>query len=413
VRPTLPSFSTPKSVLTRDRSRLPSDFSKPIQIDLPISSAGAFSFWIEYDDEHNNRVKGREGYFNIDPVLRVKKRSPILSPKNQIQSVANGGKIHETETVALSLDGLTILTLVSKWMGPISDWQPHFAEARQRGYNMIHYTPLQQRGESLSPYSIADQMAFDTDLFEANWKGSKDEGTTRVLKLLQNAREEHGLLSLTDVVLNHTANNSKWLEHHPEAGYSVLNAPHLAPALEIDDAMMEFSASLASHGLPTTIKSAEDIDLLVNEFEKALNARNLWQYYTLDIETQKKNVEAALKSNKVGEWTGPDIVGKSVAEIANILIQAGKLEKISAFEKRFCVTVDPGLAAAVVKKAFSDLTSTTALVEAWGRVCDVLNVNRYAEWKEDTKIALDHIRNRVRYTRLDEHGPKLGPITKA
>lgn len=391
---------------------MPSDFSKPIQIDLPISSAGAFSFWIEYDDERNNRVKGREGYFNIDPVLRVKKRSPILSPQNQVQSIANGGKIHETETVPLSLDGLTILTLVSKWMGPISDWQPHFAEARQRGYNMIHYTPLQQRGESLSPYSIADQMAFDTGLFERDWKGSKDEGTTRVVKLLQNAREEHGLLSLTDVVLNHTANNSKWLEHHPEAGYSVLNTPHLAPALEIDDEMIEFSASLASRGLPTTIKSVEDIDLLVTEFEKALNARNLWQYYVLDVEAQKKSVGAALKSGKVGEWTGPDVVGKSVAEIADILLQAGKLEKISAFEKRFCVTADPGLVAAVVKKAFSDLTSTTALAEAWGKVCDVLNVNFYTEWKEDTRIALDHIRNRVRYTRLDEHGPKLGPITK-
>lgn len=255
-------------------------------------------------------------------------------------------------------------------------------------------------------------MAFDTGLFERDWKGSKDEGTTRVVKLLQNAREEHGLLSLTDVVLNHTANNSKWLEHHPEAGYSVLNTPHLAPALEIDDEMIEFSASLASRGLPTTIKSVEDIDLLVTEFEKALNARNLWQYYVLDVEAQKKSVEAALKSGKVGEWTGPDVVGKSVAEIADILLQAGKLEKISAFEKRFCVTADPGLVAAVVKKAFSDLTSTTALAEAWGKVCDVLNVNFYTEWKEDTRIALDHIRNRVRYTRLDEHGPKLGPITK-
>ena len=111
-------------------------------------------------------------------------------------------------------------------------------------------------------------------------------------------------------------------------------------------------------------KSVDNIDLLVTEFEKALNARNLWQYYVLDAETQKRNVEAALKSGKVGEWTSPDVVGKLVAEIADTLTKAGKLEKCSAFEKRFCVTVDPGLAAAVVKKAFSDLTSTTALAEA-------------------------------------------------
>ena len=35
------------------------------------------------------------------------------------------------------------------------------------------------------------------------------------------------------------------------------------------------------------------------------------------------------------------------------------------------------------------------------------------EWKNDTQAALDNIRNRLRYIRLEEHGPKLGPITKA
>ena len=61
--------------------RLPINFSSPIQIDLPISHAGAFVYWVEYDaDQPNERVKGREGYFNIDPILRVKKRQSILSP---------------------------------------------------------------------------------------------------------------------------------------------------------------------------------------------------------------------------------------------------------------------------------------------------------------------------------------------
>ena len=46
----------------------------------------------------------------------------------------------------------------------------------------------------------------------------KDGGKSKLEEMLQIAREEYGLLSLTDVVLNHTAKDSPWLADHPEAG---------------------------------------------------------------------------------------------------------------------------------------------------------------------------------------------------
>lgn len=210
--------------------RLPTDFSKSINIDLPISHAGAFLYWVEYDSPtpptsgpgtQVTRVKGREGYFNIDPVLRIKKRSPILSPLYGELPVNEGGTITGGQ-VNIPLDGLAILTVVSKWMGPVNDWTPHLTEAMQRGYNMLHYTPLQQRGESKSPYSIADQLAFDDQLFGDHWTGTRDDGANKVKEQLKECRDKFGLLSLTDVVLNHTANNSPWLLEHPEAGTSAL-----------------------------------------------------------------------------------------------------------------------------------------------------------------------------------------------
>ena len=209
--------------------KLPTDFSKPIKIDLPISYAGAFTYWIEYDGPDGKRVKGREGYFNIDPVLRVKARPSILSPDNKPLYVHPDTADASTQTANLELDGLAILTVVSKWMGTLDEWAPHFAEARDRGYNMLHYTPLQQRGESRSPYSIADQLAFDVEMFASDWKGDTKEGVSKVTEILKVAKEEYGLLSLTDVVLNHTANNSAWLLDHPEAGRSlqILDLPSI------------------------------------------------------------------------------------------------------------------------------------------------------------------------------------------
>jgi len=237
----LVSSSASKSCTPKSRSdivfssplflpRLPTDASKPIKIDLPISHAGAFVYWVEYDgiptasDSSPSRIKGREGYFNIDPILKVKKRTPILDPVSlKTISVSSGGGAFVTppEDVAIPLDGIAMLTVVSKWMGPLSEWAPHLNEARERGYNMLHYTPLQQRGVSLSPYSIADQMAFDSALFDPDFKGSKEDGVKLVWEALKVAKDKYGLMSMTDVVLNHTANNSDWLQDHPEAGESL------------------------------------------------------------------------------------------------------------------------------------------------------------------------------------------------
>lgn len=196
--------------------RLPTNFSQPISVNLPISHAGAFTYWVEYDgEEPGTRVKGREGYFNIDPILRTKARTPIL--KDGI--IAQKGASVQSGYVNLPLDGLSILSLVSKWMGTTNSWREYLAESSARGYNMIHWTPLQERGESNSPYSIRNQLVYEPSMFAGGKKDlGSDGGLAKVEELLKIAKDEYGLLSLTDVVLNHTANDSPWLLGHPEAG---------------------------------------------------------------------------------------------------------------------------------------------------------------------------------------------------
>ena len=175
-------------------------------------------YWIEYDSGNGKRVKGRSGYFNIDPILKTKARTPILDEKLKVFPPNDGGSIKD-ELINLPLNGLAVLTVVSKWMGSLENWTKHFAEARDRGYTMLHYTPLQERGESNSPYSIRNQMKYDSSLFEADL--SDKEERKMMNSILKIAREEYGLLGLTDVVLNHTANDSPWLTEHPEAGECV------------------------------------------------------------------------------------------------------------------------------------------------------------------------------------------------
>jgi glycogen debranching enzyme len=74
--------------------------------------------------------------------------------------------------------------------------------------------------------------------------------------------------------------------------------------------------------------------------------------------------------------------------------------------------VDAHVAASLVTAAFVEVQDVDDLADAWIRVVDVINVPLYLEWEEDTKAAVGNLKNRVRYTRLDNHGPKLGKISK-
>lgn len=178
--------------------------------------------------------------------------------------------------------------------------------------------------------------------------------------------------------------------------------------------MLSFSSSLTSKGLPTSVSSQEDIDTLMGAFAKEVKELDLWQYYVLDPEWEHASVRAALIARKVKPWTGPDVQGKSVVEIAEIVrASSGTIEGYGQFAGRFTAHVSGDVAAGLVNAAFTNIVGNPdALAEAWGKVVDVLNVPLYAEWEEDTRVVFESVKNRLRYLRLDQHGPRLGEINE-
>ncbi|PWN22903.1 putative 4-alpha-glucanotransferase [Microstroma glucosiphilum] len=403
--------------------KLPGDVSKATHVDLYISQPGAFEFYVEHaapDDEityptverpvtkpdpsKRKRVQSRHGSFNVDPIITIPERTSILDQKS-LKPATGGGKVG-TKDVVISQTALVTLSFFAKWAGPLSEWAPHLKVASEAGYNMIHYTPLQVRGSSNSPYSIADQLDFAHDMFDAKAgrSSSREERAATLKSWLQKIRKEYGMLSLMDVVLNHTANSSEWLNEHPEAGYTPENSPHLTPAEELDRALYEFSNNLASLGLPTDPKSAADVDKIIEGVKAhVLDPLKLWQYYVIDVKATKEAVSAAWSSS--ASKTGTPV--KTSEELATAL-KAQALRGELALSDRFVTHLDTEATVAILKSSYSDESSA---VEAVGKAVDALNVPLYQTYDDDIKAITSNLKGRLAYMRVEEGGPKLGPIT--
>ncbi|PBP17319.1 glycogen debranching enzyme [Diplocarpon rosae] len=384
--------------------KLEPDFNRTIEISVSIKGAGSFAFYTTYTplpdlsetiQKALEPAKTKIFYIDVAPRLTLEGRQ-------------------------MPLAALSIFSLISKFMGKYpADWEKHIRGISERGYNMIHFTPLQHRGSSNSPYSIFDQLSWDPDCFP--------NGEADIKNLVLSMEKDHGLLGLTDVVWNHTADNSKWIQEHPEVGYNVSTAPWLRSALELDTKLLEFSDILASKS--TDIKTESDLLKIMDGIKSEVIAKlNLWQFYVIEVE---RDADAAVESWAKGEVSFPDggfgsndfggletIKNSTPAEMAQFLTNNALLNT-DRLGERYRRRTDPRIVAALVTAIFgrfdeneSNSADRGAVRSKLIHILDEVNLPLYQEYDKDVAEILEQLYNRTKYVRIDEHGPKSGPITK-
>lgn len=380
--------------------RLHPDFNGTLFIDVPIHMSGAFAFYTTFTplpDFSTSAVASPQPtrtptyYIDVEPKLTL-------------------------SDVRLPLDSLSIFSVVSKFMGNYSeDWNKHLKGVAQRNYNMVHFTPLMERGDSNSPYSVHEQLQFDHGCFP---NGEKD-----VAQMISKMEKEYGLLGLTDVVWNHTANNSKWLEEHPEAGYNIETAPWLESALELDNALLEFGEELGKYGLPTTLRNEDDLQrVIAGVKDHVLTRLNLWQYYVVDVERDTKiTVEAwtqglvEVPGSRYGSFDVGSLEGVKnwpLKEKANFLLGHG-FTGANELGPRFGRGINTRVGAAVLTAFYGRYDSTSdknAAAQSMVDILNELNEQFYKGYDADVATIQAQLYDRLRYVRLDENGPKLGAI---
>lgn len=387
-------------IQVRYTRRLSPSFSRILHIDIPIIRAGTFGYYLTYTPlppftsspspaSFTSSITTDTRYFTVSPCLAIN-REP------------------------LPLDSLSIFSVISKWLGPAGAWDVHMKYIAEKGYNVVHFTPMMHRGASNSPYSIYNQLAFDPEAFP--------NGTKDVMEIVEKMEKDHGLLSLTDVVWNHTAHNSLWLQSHPETGYNLVTAPWLEAAYELDTALLGFGEKLELLGYPAELETKADL-LKVMEGVKThvIGALRLWEFYVLDV---KANTAAAVdrwlsRKSTLSQFAAKEEHKKdsSLYDKAQLLSKHG-LVGADRLGERFRRKIDPEIGAAFLELEFGrppgkgDTKKIEEVKKEYTKILDELNLPFYKEYDVDSSEILEQLYNRITYLRVDEHGPKMGKITE-
>ncbi|XP_013387613.1 glycogen debranching enzyme isoform X3 [Lingula anatina] len=348
-------------------------------VEVNIVCAGSFNYYFTIDGGNNELSPNGRGSFLVDPVMHV-----------------------GLENEPLPMDCVQVQSVLTKCLGPFEGWKDKLKVAKESGYNMVHFTPLQELGYSNSSYSLRDQLKLNP-LFCKNKQYTMDD-VAELIKLMKN---EWKVLSMTDLVYNHTANDSPWIQEHPECVYNLVNSPHLKPSYFLDRMLWHVTLDVAGgkleyRGITPVIKSETDLEHIRSYLnDELLPKYKLHEFYTVDVDQVIKSFKSQL-----GEGLYTDLYHTK-----------GDLQIVQDPQfKRLGSTVDM----AIAMKLFNVDKPGIRTRDERIRLCcedlrvklEELNQEKVDEIHGHLQQAVTNFLANIRYRFLQDGGPKYDKVTR-
>nr|KAG5710257.1 hypothetical protein BaRGS_008973 [Batillaria attramentaria] len=349
-----------------------------VYADIRLVMSGSFNYFFTIDESTSLKNADGHGYFLVDPVLRVG------SDKQEI-----------------TMDCLQVQTVISKLLGPFDQWEKRLIVARECGYNMIHFTPVQELGISNSAYSIRDQLrlspAYSPD---ARVVHSMNDLASLVNKM----DKEWRMLSITDLVFNHTSKDSPWVLEHPECAYNLDNSPHLRPAYVVDRILANFSKEVAqgqweSKGVPAEVNNEGHLQAIRNVLHNDVFPQyRISEFYVCDVEQVLKDFKRAIDDNTLP----PEKPGEVVIK------QDPKYRRLQS-----SVDMDIALRQFNIDRpnVYSRQDRIMKCCEALKDRLQQLNADKEGEVSGHIATAIENFVANARYRFVAHDGPQLGKVT--
>jgi glycogen debranching enzyme len=166
----------------------------------------------------------------------------------------------------VSLDCLQVQTVLTKLLGPLNEWESRLITAKNTGYNMLHFTPVEELSKvSDSSYSLRDHTKLNSDVSH-NGLFTFDDLSLEINRIYT----DWNMFSICDLVYNHVSTCSPFLQNVPNAAYNLENSAFLRPAYLLDRILFYLSKDIENGKYQT-------IGIMSTEF----NERNLEQIRVL------------------------------------------------------------------------------------------------------------------------------------
>ncbi|XP_017867030.1 PREDICTED: glycogen debranching enzyme isoform X1 [Drosophila arizonae] len=355
--------------------------------ELTLNMSGTFRFYFSFADVERKADSPPDGalYVQVEPTLHV---GPVGAQK------------------IIPLNSVRCQTVMAKLLGPLNTWEAKLRVAKESGYNVIHFTPIQELGGSRSGYSLRDQLSVNSQF--AAKKGEKVTFED-VEKIIKKCRQEWGVASICDIVLNHTANESEWLIKHPDATYSCATCPYLRPAFLLDAMLAQCGADIAAGslehvGVPAIIDQECHLEALKYQLHNVyLPKVNIHELYQCDVMKYVTEFMAQVRTREPP---------KNVANKSRF--QEIQLIQDPAY-RRLGSTINIELALEIFNAfhgdCFDEESRFRKCAETLRHHLDELNERVRAEIQGYLTYAIDNCLAGVRYERVQHDGPRVREIS--
>ena len=215
------------------------------------------------------------------------------------------------------------------------------------------------------------------------------------------------MVSICDIVLNHTANESEWLKDHPEVTYNCENCPYMRPAYLLDAALHQFSLDVVKglyedKGIPVEVNSEDHLKAIRYHLHAFITTLKIHELSTCDVSKTVDEFLTLIRNKIPPNQENPNEGEKMV------LVQDPQYRRLES-------TVDLNLAVKLYNvyrnDCFDEETRIKKCSEEFKNKLDSLNKRVIDEFDDHLKAAIDNAIAGIRYFRVQHDGPKIKEVS--